>query len=1092
MELITNNSAHGLGNALREVLDTASRLSVIASYFTIFGYGKLKMKLSNLQDFRFIFDEPTFLKKMGQEKEPKEFTLSQSARENGVGGMGLELTLRNALTQQALADECAEWIRHHAQFKSVKKSGMLQTGSMFLVDNTEDSNSRTSAHGFIGQNIGLTLEGLGYEHRPNIIAPIMHLDDETSVLPQIKLFDELWNDPALLQDVTNDVLKQVETLYKENSPEFVYFLTLYHMFRNKLEEGSDSEAEHASTIEKSVIWNRLYDFQKDAVVGAIHKLEKHNGCIIADSVGLGKTYGALAVIKYYQEKRQRILVLSPKRLRENWTVYLGNDENNELADDQFNYDVLNHTDLSRHSGKTGDINLETLRWGDYDLVVIDESHNFRNRPTDTEEYAKAHSRYMRLMDDVLKAGRRTKVLMLSATPVNNRLLDLRNQLYLITEDDDAYLAAEGIPSINNVTRMAQQRFAEWSKRPEEERTTQTFVEDLNSDYFQLLDIFTIARGRKHIAKYYTSQGGDKFPERRKPISLKPQIDTDNEMPSMEELNDRIAQLRFPQYQLLQYLLPNREAKYQRQFGESWGTNMQAQQNRTAAIAGLMRVNLLKRLESSVHSFSLSLERILKNAEDLLAKIDSLHSGSAELTYENQDVQEELSENDEEETSFEIGAVDLRDVDPLKIRPELEADIDMLQELFDYANAVTPARDGKLKELKKQITEKIETTPYNDGNRKILIFSAFADTARYLYTELADELKQTYGIESALITGADGTTSTLNLRKTTFENVLSHFSPRSKELSRKDPVQQEIDIVFATDCISEGQNLQDCDCLINYDIHWNPVRIIQRFGRIDRLGSTNTQIQLINFWPQIDLDEYIQLEGRVRNRMTMLDVSASGDENILEGKRNGEMNDLLYRKQQLQQLQHEVLDLEDMSGSISITDFALDDFRVELSRYMQQHAAQLESSPIGIHAVAHIPEHLRGDVEPGVLFCLKYNGAQQPTTDNPSFPYYLLLINEQGEVKTAPAYPKTALDYMRGVCAEEHEPIERLYKQFNRETRNGRNMTAYAHMLESAVKALNGASDQSFMASLFSLNEVSIDTQFRGFDDYSLITFVVLK
>lgn len=1085
MDLIDNNSAHGLGDALRDILDAKSRMAVIASYFTIFGYSKLRDVLQDVQAFRFIFDEPTFIKQMNQEKEPREFVLSRKAREHGIGGVGLELTLRNGLTQQALADDCAAWISHKARFKTSRTAGNLQTGSVFLV--SDGSNKTTEA--FTGQNIGFTMEGLGYEHNPSVFAPIIHFTGPAGEMPLLNTFNMLWNDSAKLQDVTEEVLHQVRTLYRENSPEFIYLLTLYNIFRDHLEDEGESDTKHTAEIQNSAVWSRLYDFQKDAVVGAIRKLERYKGCIIADSVGLGKTFEAMAVIKYYQELNDRVLVLTPKRLRENWTMYLGNDERNILVDDRFSYDVLNHTDLSRRHGKSGDINLETLRWDNYGLVVIDESHNFRNRPTDTT----TDSRYYRLLNDVIKKGRRTKVLMLSATPVNNRLLDLRNQLDIIAEDDDAYLRKEGIPSINNVTRTAQQRFKEWSELPDSERTTQSFVESLNGDYFKLLDIFTIARGRKHIAKYYASQGGNQFPERLKPISLHTKIDVEDKLPSIKELNNRIAQLAFPQYQLLQYVTdPTRRRKYQELFGDTWGTNMEAQTNRTQAIAGLMRVNLLKRLESSVHSFNLSIERILKNATSLLEKLNNLDAGRIPQRYAALDPQDVVSEDDSEELPPSKMAVDLRDVDRLKFRADLNDDIAILQELRDDVQAITPDRDQKLIELADLIHTKIKHTPYNPGNRKILIFSAFADTAKYLYSALADGLRHDFGIHSALITGAGGTQSTLKLPRTTFDNALAHFSPKSKELPKTDPVQDEIDIVFATDCISEGQNLQDCDCLINYDIHWNPVRIIQRFGRIDRLGSTNTQIQLINFWPDIELDEYIQLEGRVRSRMTMLDVSASGDENVLEGKRNSEMNDLLYRKRQLQQLQQEVLNLEDISGNISITDFALDDFRVELNRYMQQHGSQLEDAPTGIHAVARIPDSLREEIDPGVIFCLKYNGALEQDKANPIAPYAIMLVNEQGEVKTTPAYPKMALDYMRGVCAGEHEPIEQLYARFNKDTHDGRDMHDYTALLESAVSVLNGTQERGFIDDLFSLGEVNTGSPTRGFDDYALVTFVVLK
>lgn len=1086
MKMLNNIGPNRLGEALRGTLGQNAKMSIIASYFTIFAYGQLQNELQDVEELRFIFSEPTFVKRMAEAKEPKEFAVLQRARERGVGGVDMELTLRNNLSQRALAHECAQWLRRHAQFKSAKAANRLQTGSVYVVENAQ-----RALQAFTGTNVPFTLEGLGYERKPGVIYLVNHFESTAEAQPQLAMFDQLWNTPSLLENVTEQVIEQVETLYRENAPEFVYFLTLFHVFRDFVEEEDEDPIKPGLNFQDTVVWNRLYDFQKDGVVGAIRKLEQYKGCIIADSVGLGKTFEALAIIKYYELRNDRVLVLAPKRLRGNWTMYRSNDTRNILAADRFNYDVLNHTDLSRHRGMSGDIDLETLNWSNYDLVVIDESHNFRNRPTDTT----TESRYYRLINDIVKSGVRTKVLMLSATPVNNRLLDLRNQLDIITEDDDAYLSqSDGIPSINYVTKTAQQRFKEWSELPDEERTTQSFVESLNGDYFKLLDIFTIARGRKHIAKYYASDGGGKFPERLKPVSKHPSIDMENELPPIADLNDLIAALRFPQYQLLAYVLPSKQVKYAEQYGESWGKSFQAQKDRTQAIAGLMRVNLLKRLESSIASFRLSLERILEGAHALDEQLAKVRSRGLSR-FDDAGLAESFDDDDDAEEFKAAGKVqvDLRDVDAVKVREELTGDIELLERLLGYARLVAPERDNKLAELREFMQAKIETTPYNKGNRKILVFSAFADTARYLYDTIAAPLKADYGVESALVTGAGGTQSTLKLPRATFEDVLSHFSPRSKELSEERRREGEIDIVFATDCISEGQNLQDCDCLINYDIHWNPVRIIQRFGRIDRLGSANRRIQLVDFWPDIDLDEYIRLEGRVKNRMVLLDSSATGDENVLEGKRNDEMNDLKYRRRQLQQLQHEVLDLEDISGNISITDFALDDFRVELRRYLEAHPGVLDEAPAGLHAVTRIPDALRDDIEPGVIFCLKQNDESRGSSEsNPTFPYCILYVTDRGVVKTTHAHPKAALDYMRAVCAGRTQPIRDLCERFNRQTDDGQDMRRYTKLLDAAVKRIGGAEEKTSVDSLFELGEPVGSAGNLGFDDYSLVSFVVMK
>ena len=1083
MEYLDNTGRQRLGDALRNSIADGAKLSIISSYFTVYAYGELKEELSKVDELRFIFDEPTFAKQMESEKDPREWILSQRERERGVGGVGLELTLRNNVNQRALAHECAAWAKGRAQFRSAKQPGMIATSGTYHVRNPQGEDQ-----GFMGSKANaFTLEGLGYERRPGMVTGVSHFQTTQEAAGLKAMFEGVWNNPQLVEDVTDEVLAQVQTLYRENPPEFIYFLTLYHIFRDFMDEGSEDPLTAGQDFESSVIWNKLYDFQKDAVVGAIHKLEKYKGCIIADSVGLGKTYEALAVIKYYQDRNDRVLVLCPKRLRDNWTLWTqDNDDRNPLADDRLSYTVLNHTDLSRYTGMSGDVDLEHLKWGNFDLLVIDESHNFRNKSTDSEK----KDRYTRLIEDVIKSGRRTKVLMLSATPVNNKLLDLRNQIELITEGDDAYLAeSDGIPSITHVTRVAQQRFNEWSKLDDSDRTTESFVNAVNADYFKLLDVLTIARSRKHIVKYYGASTGT-FPTRRKPISFTEPIDAKGELPPIADLNDMIAQLTLAQYQVLSYVRADRRAVYEARYGDTWGKDFASQVNRTAAVANLMRVNVLKRMESSVNSFRITLRRILGGCEDLRRRLEL---GAANGGYADHELIGEF-DDDEDAEEFAAGGkvhVDLKDVDAIRLGQDLDFDISKLRQLLAFADKVTSERDAKLIRLRNFIEDKV-AHPCNPGNRKVLVFSAFADTTDYLFDQLASALKRDCGLECAEVNGQRNRTYSLKLKRTTFENVLARFSPVSKELSDAEWAKGEIDVVFATDCISEGQNLQDCDCLVNYDIHWNPVRIIQRFGRIDRLGSTNKQIQLVDFWPDIDLDEYIQLEGRVKGRMALMDASATGEENVLEAKATGEMNDLKYRREQLQQLRSEVPDFEDMSRGISITDFAFDDFRVELQRYGKDHPGLLEGSPVGLHAVVPIPDELRNEVQPGAVFCLRQNDARRdPKDTNPTFPFYVVYVTQDGKRMTKHTQPKQALDLMRAACSGRTEPIMELCRTFNKETRDGERMGRYTELLDGVVEAITGVQETKGVESLFSVGEVGGGVSL-GFDDYSLVSFVVLR
>lgn len=1081
MEYLDNTGSQRLGDALTAAIDDEAKLSIIASYFTVFAYGELKEALSKVSELRFIFSEPTFAKTMEAELEPKEFELLRRDREKGVGGIGLELNLRNNLNQRAMASDCADWVQRTARFRSAKRSGVIGTSGSYHVDNPH-----AESEGFAGSNLNaFTLEGLGYEKRPDTVMNVTHSQSSAEAAGLKTMFDKIWDNPSQVEDVTDKVIEQIRTLYRENSPEFIYFLTLYHLFRDFLEGSEPDSIPPGLKFEDSVIWNKLYDFQRDAVMGAIRKLEKYKGCIIADSVGLGKTFEALAIIKYYEERNARVLVLCPKRLRENWTLWnQSNDDRNPLADDRFAYDVLNHTDLSRYRGMSGDIDLEHIRWQNYDLLVIDESHNFRNKTTDAEK----KDRYTRLIEDVIKNGIRTKVLMLTATPVNNRLLDLRNQIELITEGDDEYLTqTDKIPSITQVTRTAQSKFNEWSKLPDSQRTTESFVNTVNADYFKLLDALTIARSRKHVTKYYGASVGT-FPCRRKPLSFRPPIDLKGELPPIADLNEIIAKLIFPQYQLLYYVHPDKRSKYVKLFGDTWGKDYDSQMHRTAAVANLMRVNVLKRMESSVESFRITLTKILDGCLNLKKALDSTGTSGYDASVLSQDF-----DDDDEAQEFEAGGnlqIDLRDVDCLRLSQDLDGDIALLKRLLGYTKLVTPERDAKLAKLRDFITRKI-SNPYNPGNRKILVFSAYSDTVDYLFEQLAAPLAAAHGLECAKITGNNTKTYSLRLPRTTFANILARFSPKSKELPESQRGQGEIDILFATDCISEGQNLQDCDCLVNYDIHWNPVRIIQRFGRIDRLGSSNAEIQLVNFWPDLDLDEYIQLEGRVKGRMVLLDTTASGEENVLENKPSSQMNDLKYRRQQLEQLQQEVLELEDMSGGISITDFAFDDFRVELQRFTKNHPGLLEASPIGLHAVAPIPSELQGDLKPGVIFCLQQNDVtKNPQDSNPMFPYYVVYVTQDGARVSNHIQPKMVLDAMRAACVGIHEAPFGLCRKFNQQTADGTKMGAYTELLRKVVSEITGLQEEKGIENLFRLGEVGSGSVL-GLDDYSLVSFLVL-
>lgn len=1078
---ILDNKKNGkVIDEIRGNIDKGTKLSVISAYFTIYAYAELKRELSKIDEMRFIFTEPTFAN--NQQKESKEFYIERNAIEELAGN---EFEMKQA----AIARECAEWLKDKVQIKALRRSNPAQP----RLINIENNEERVSING----TVDFTTDGLG-------ITPSNRIDQNTCVYGNeftsiyLQMFDDLWNDASAVQDVKQQVLEQMEVLYKENTPQFIYFVTLYNVFHDYLDELTEDKIVKSKTgIKETCIWNKLYKFQKDGVMGAIDKIEKYNGCIIADSVGLGKTFTALAIIKYYELRNDRVLVLAPKKLRENWTIYTQNDKRNIFVEDRFNFNVLNHTDLSRTSGKSGDIDLATINWSNYDLVVIDESHNFRNNPPVKGRI----TRYERLMNDIIKAGVKTKVLMLSATPVNNRMNDIKNQIAFITEGNNSAFAEVGIPSVEMVLKKAQTVFNKWSALEEDKRTTEVFAEMMDVDYFKLLDTITIARSRKHIEKYYNVEEIGKFPERLDPLNQYPGIDKLGEFPSIESVNRTIKKLTLCVYSPLGYVLPEKRSEYEKKYDMSVGKGQSVfkQVDREKSLVGLMRVNMLKRMESSIYSFKLTVQKLLLQIDDTLNSIEQ-----NEFQYH-----QELSI-----TNFEVDDVDLenlmignnvkvllQDMDLIRWKQDLELDKQKLIEILNAAKLVTPERDEKLGELQNQIKRKMEN-PINPNNKKILIFTAFADTAKYLYDNLSSELEH-YGLYTALVTGTGDNRSTIPLtrdekkriRLNDLNTVLTLFSPKSKECAKVFPsVKHEIDILIATDCISEGQNLQDCDYLINYDIHWNPVRIIQRFGRIDRIGSVNQYIQLVNYWPMKDLDEYINLQQRVQGRMVLLDVSATGEENVIESNGSREMKDLEYRRKQLMRLQNQVVDLEDISGGISITDLTFNDFKIDLMEYMKDHRKELAKAPMGMYSVAKIDESLRDTITPGVIFTLRQvKGMQQTKEQNSLFPYYMIYISEDGQVKFTFLHGKKILDIYKKLCSGQSEVLADLVEQFNQETTNGAQMGKYSGLLAETIKNLIGKKQEVGVASLFSKGGTTLQMNYYdGIEDFELVTFLVVK
>lgn len=1074
---ILDNVSNTVRDDLRVEIKRGSRVSIAAACFSMYAYQELKKQLESVEEFRFIFTSPTFVKEKTQ-KQKREFYIPRLSRETSLYGTEFEIKLRNEMTQRAIAKECADWIRRKAKFKS-NTTGENMTGFM-TIDAGHVQTAYMPMTGFTTVDIGCERGNNTYNMVNCMEAPFSR--------QYIQLFDQLWNDREKMQDVTDVVIENISTAYTENSPEFIYFMTLYHVFSEFLDDISEDVLPNEATgFKQSKIWSMLYDFQRDAVLAIINKLEKYNGCILADSVGLGKTFTALAVVKYYENRNKSVLVLCPKKLAENWNTYKDNYVNNPIAADRLNYDVLFHTDLSRNGGMSNGLDLCRLNWGNYDLIVIDESHNFRNgigTHSNTQE-----NRYQKLMEKVIRAGVKTKVLMLSATPVNNRFVDLKNQLAIAYEGNSETLdeRLNTTKSLEDIFKQAQKAFNAWSKLDQEQRTTDALLRTLDFDFFELLDSVTIARSRKHIEKYYDTKEIGKFPERLKPISLRPSLTDLGNAINYNEIYEQLMQLTLCVYTPSNYIFPSKLQKY-KDLTHNKGENL-TQTGRERGIQRLMSINLLKRLESSVNSFQLTLTRIKELIDDTIGAINRFENyGSVDIPVyeENSD---EWDMDDENTEFFTVGRkvkIELSDMDWKSWREELQQDAEVLELLTLMVADITPEHDTKLQELLRLLDEKI-TKPINPDNKKVLIFSAFSDTAEYLYDHVSVYMKDKYGLNTAVITGTIDGRTTIKGFQATLNNVLTCFSPVSKSRNVLMPnSRDEIDILIATDCISEGQNLQDCDYLVNYDIHWNPVRIIQRFGRIDRIGSQNQVIQLVNFWPDLTLDDYINLKSRVETRMKITVMTSTGDDDLINPEEHG---DLEYRKAQLKRLQEEVVDIEDMSDGISIMDLGLNEFRLDLLDYMK-HNGDMDKKPRGLHAVVPATEEL----PEGVIFILKnINNSVNVDNRNRIHPFYMVYISTNGEIICDYLNPKKLLDDIRLLCRGKSKPLPEVYERFNRETDDGRNMADMSELLSEAINSIIAVKEESDIDSLFSAGGTSaLMSAVSGLDDFELICFLVIK
>ncbi len=1054
-KIITNEAGNKLAAELKDLIQPGSDLSLITDQFTIYAFMFLSDKFKDINSLRILW------------------TNQQEDKVRFIFGSPDEVEFKNQFLLRFAGETCAAFLKEKAEIKPSSPSLKMLLGKK----DTSFSASFIS-NGFTSENLGLVAT------TQKTITELKSEKEEQPIIDQYQLlFDLQWN--QAVKDLKAELLKELERAYNDYSPEFLYQFTLSRIFEGVDEVSTDQHEISQIGLTNSKIWNELKPFQQDGALGAITKIKKYNGCILADSVGLGKTYEALAVIKYFlcRNGNARILVLCPKKLRENWRIFAVNESENFFHEDSLRFDLLSHTDLSRNHGLVGDLNLERVNWGNYDLVVIDESHNFRND----------NSRYKKLMEEVVSKGLKTKVLLLSATPVNNKMNDLKHQIYVLTENRDDAFDAEGIPSIAKLMTGVQREFNNWI---EGDRNPDQLLEALSTKhpkYFDLLDKVSIARCRRHIRSFYGEN--IHFPERLQPDNTPVADNNGGALSDIEALVEEMNRLNLGLYAPITYLrsdngIPEKYAeKYDNRLSEG---KIFKQADREKSLIYLMRVNLLKRLESSSSSFGLTTKSILDKIDDVLHRIERTQGyleDFNEIPAELEDLREELS----------VGKkvrIEIQDMDTIRWKNDLENDKGILESILRKVQADGPATDPKLNLLKEKITQKIQN-PINQGNKKVLIFTAFADTASYLYDHIANWTEMEFGIYTALVTGGAASDKSNLPRvqngrggnyKTDFNYLLTNFSPVSKRRETTYPnCQEQIDILIATDCVSEGQNLQDCDYLINYDIHWNPVRIVQRFGRIDRMGSTNQRIQMANFWPMDDLDTYIKLRGRVEGRAVMVDMAGTGGDNVITEV--GQELDALeetdnYRVKQLQELKdNKDIEIDDLGGGLSISDFTYNDFKSDLHRFLKEKQDAAINTPEGIHTILQIPNS-EETIEEGVIFCIKQRDKDT---------FLLIYLNKQGEVVMNYNRRKKILDLCKKLCLNNSKVDEILAKQLAKETKQYSDMRTYRDLFQKAIVGIIGKSTEEGERTLYQVGGTVPAAGLSAIpENYELVSFFILR
>jgi len=940
------------------------------------------------------------------------------------------ISIEASLKLSRISQECVKFLRQENVIAKTLEPNFCHAKS-FLFNPMEDDDRNKY---FISGSSNLTEAGIGLKQTNNIELNIAETGNNNQYKELVEWFETLWNKPQahLKKTIINKdgsikkvdfkeyLISEIEKIFIKYTPREIYYKILFELFGSQLlEDESDPDFNRqVGRLENSVIYNALYGFQKKGVLSLIRMLQKYNGAILADAVGLGKTWSALAVMKFFQQQGREILLLCPKKLEINWKRYRKH-QDSKFEKDQLDFFVRFHTDLNEARVEKYDDRADKYFTNDKPkLIVIDESHNLRNNKS---------NRYKFLMESILQPNEDIKVLMLSATPINNSLNDIRNQFNLMVQGNVyGYEESLGVKNIDYSFRRAQKAFNEWRSSPAP--IISDFIKELPANFFTITDNLTVARTRKMIEGQEASLV---FPKKEKPINL---FVTPHELGNFETFEELFNQ--FPPmlsgYQPSFYLDESAETQ----------NVLQDEKQRDRFLVKMLYILMVKRLESSWFSFYSTVGKIKDHHQNALDKIKAFQENKKNESISEEDFS--LFEDDDLEADYEeftLGKkrkISIEDIDAAgnldNYKFDLKKDIDALDNLYSNLikfekkiekETIQPNNlksvDNKLEVLIQQINKK-RASGKNDGNQKMVIFTVYRDTANYLFKEL-----KARGFDKlAMVSGSGSLVSDTDEESKLFEPILERFAPFTKLYREKEwdfesftsstldyknwiewvaenhpktynKLQNPIDIIIATDALSEGQNLQDADMVVNYDIHWNPVRIIQRMGRIDRLGSPNKTISGINFWPSKNINIYLNLQGRIEQRMAAMKLAgAEVDINFSDSFREMAHDENLDQQMTNRMLRQMEVTFDDLDGeeSFGFDDLSLENYRQDLWDEFNKDKEKYQRMPKGVYSGYKGDKNICS--QDGIIALMGYPHRPTKAKSHEYKVFELIYINQKGE------------------------------------------------------------------------------------------------